>query len=200
MNINIKESVNVIGQCMKDDNNSFFLQNKKNQRLDFKKSNHVAYLENGCITMHRIDDGLLTITIRAPAIIGLGQFRGESFTHYIRCTTECGMWVMTAEDTFKLLSRFDLWQHAFDILTKHLYMYFTRDNMMQKSTVRDIVIDHIKMICSFEESIRTSTSIYTYILSRNAISRSAVHKVVQELVKDGSLVLNRGKIISFREE
>lgn len=107
---------------------------------------------------------------------------------------------MTAEDTFKLLSRFDLWQHAFDILTKHLYMYFTRDNMMQKSTVRDIVIDHIKMICSFEESIRTSTSIYTYILSRNAISRSAVHKVVQELVKDGSLVLNRGKIISFREE
>lgn len=80
MNINIKESVNVIGQCMKDDNNSFFLQNKKNQRLDFKKSNHVAYLENGCITMHRIDDGLLTITIRAPAIIGLGQFRGESFT------------------------------------------------------------------------------------------------------------------------
>ncbi|HCI6023088.1 TPA: helix-turn-helix domain-containing protein [Klebsiella quasipneumoniae subsp. quasipneumoniae] len=189
--------MSIVGFHIKNDNDSFFVINKKNQRLDLKKNNHIAYLEEGCVTMHRIDDGLLTITIKAPAIIGLGQFRGESFTHYIRCTDNCSMWVMSADKAFMMFSKFNLWHHAYDILTKHLYMYFARDSMIQKSTVKDIVLDHIKKIHSFDDELRRTTSVYTYILSRNAISRSAVHKVVKELIEDGSLVMRRGKIMNF---
>ncbi|KAE9797799.1 transcriptional regulator, partial [Escherichia coli] len=35
---------------------------------------------------------------------------------------------------------------------------------------------------------------YTFILTRNHISRSAIHKVLQELVNDGKIILNRGKL------
>ncbi len=197
MNVDIKESVSIVGFHMKADDNSYLVLNKKNQRLELKRNNHIAYLEHGCITMHRVSDGLLTITIKAPAIVGLGQFRGESFTHYIRCTSDCSMWVMNADNAFAMFSKFNLWHHIYDILTKHLYMYFERDSMVQKPTVKDIVVEHIKKVYSFEEALRKETSIYTYILSRNAISRSAIHKIIQELVRDGLLVMERGKILHF---
>ncbi|WP_368732221.1 hypothetical protein [Serratia marcescens] len=36
------------------------------------------------------------------------------------------------------------------------------------------------------------------MLSRNHISRSAIHKVLQEMVNEGKLMLNRGKLVAFQ--
>ena len=198
-NVNIAVAVETIGRHIEECNDSHFSERKKNQRIDMKKLNQIAYLKSGTVSMHKIDDGLVTITIKGPAIIGLGQMRGEKFTHYVRCNTNCELWVIDINDASELFSKFSLWNHAFDIITKHLYMYFSRDNMIHKNSVKEIVLEHAKKIWGVDEGSRKSISIYSYILSRNNISRSAIHKAVSELIRDGVLNVNKGRVIDFKQ-
>ncbi|MEB5887480.1 helix-turn-helix domain-containing protein [Enterobacter roggenkampii] len=198
-NVNIAVAVETIGRHIEECNDSHFSERKKNQRIDMKKLNQIAYLKSGTVSMHKIDDGLVTITIKGPAIIGLGQMRGEKFTHYVRCNTNCELWVIDIDDASELFSKFSLWNHAFDIITKHLYMYFSRDNMIHKNSVKEIVLEHAKKIWGVDEGSRKSISIYSYILSRNNISRSAIHKAVSELIRDGVLNVNKGRVIDFKQ-
>ena len=198
-NVNIAVAVETIGRHIEECNDSHFSERKKNQRIDMKKLNQIAYLKSGTVSMHKIDDGLVTITIKGPAIIGLGQMRGEKFTHYVRCNTNCELWVIDINDASELFSKFSLWNHAFDIITKHLYMYFSRDNMIHKSSVKEIVLEHAKKIWGVDEGTRKNISIYSYILSRNNISRSAIHKAVSELIRDGVLNVNKGRVIDFKQ-
>lgn len=196
-NTSIAESVDMIGRHIEECNDSHFSERKKNQRIDMKKLNQIAYLKSGTVSMHKIDDGLVTITIKGPAIIGLGQMRGDKFTHYVRCNTNCEMWVIDIDDASVLFSKYSLWGQAFDIITKHLYMYFARENMTQKRSVKEIVIEHVRKIWEFDEVSRKNISIYSYILSRNNVSRSAIHKAICELVQDGLLNINRGRVVDF---
>ena len=196
-NRSITDSVDIVGRHIERCNYSHFSERKKKQRIDMKKLNQIAYLKRGTVSMHKISDGLVTVTIDGPAIIGLGQMRGDEFIHYIRCNTNCEMWVIDINDAIELFNKYTLWNHAFDIITKYLYMYFTRDDMMQKNSVKEIVVEHINKIWDSGEEVRKNTSIYSYILSRNNISRSAVHKAVCELMQSGVLNIKRGRIINF---
>lgn len=107
------------------------------------------------------------------------------------------MWVMSTANANELLTKKNLWMHAFDILTSHLQRYFQRENMRSHKTIREIVTEHVKHIWSLDPEVRDKTSVYTFILSRNHISRSAIHKVLQELVNEEKLTLKRGKLASF---
>lgn len=196
-NASIAGAIDTIGRHIEECNDSHFSERKKNQRIDMKKLNQIAYLKRGTVSMHKIDDGLVTITIKGPAIIGLGQMRGDKFTHFVRCNTNCEMWVIDINDASELFSKFSLWGNAFDIITKHLYMYFEREKMTQKSCVKEIVIEYARKIWNFDEGAREEISIYSYILSRNNISRSAIHKAICELVQDGVLNISRGRIVNF---
>ncbi|WP_256434395.1 helix-turn-helix domain-containing protein [Citrobacter sp. RHBSTW-00944] len=60
-----------------------------------------------------------------------------------------------------------------------------------------MIIEHLKYIWSMEPETRENTSVYTFILARNHISRSAIHKVLQELVSDGKIIMKRGKLSFF---
>ncbi|MCX8986148.1 helix-turn-helix domain-containing protein [Citrobacter portucalensis] len=184
-----------IGGCIRRSHNSFLSERKKNQRLDLKKNNQIAFLTEGTVSMHRVEDSLLTVTITAPAIIGIGQFCGRGGTHYARCNTHCSMWVIDSDDAVNLFDRDGLWKSAYTVLTDYLYSYFYRENMVQKANVRDVVLEHMKEIWAYQKKMNTSISVYTYTLSRCNISRSAVHKAVRELTGEGIVKVNRGKLI-----
>ncbi|WP_324138055.1 helix-turn-helix domain-containing protein [Citrobacter portucalensis] len=126
--------------------------------------------------------------------------RGEKFTHYVRCNTNCEMWVIDIDDATELFNKHSLWCHAFDIITKQLYMYFTRESMTQKNSVKEIVLEHVKKVWNFDESSRKDISIYSYVLSRNNISRSAIHKAICELTQEGLLNINRGIVVEFNQQ
>jgi hypothetical protein len=87
--------------------------------------------------------------------------------------------------------------HAFDILTSHLQMYFTRENMLSQPNVKMIIIEHLRYIWEQPEGIRNKTSLFTFILSRNQIARSTVHKVIMELTLSGAIQTARGRLIAF---
>jgi len=191
------ESVMLIGDEIKKSENAYFSLRKKRQRIEMRKDGNIFYLEKGSISVYRVENDLVTVSFTAPAILGLAQMRNDVMSHYLRCDSDCEMWVMSSANANEMLTRKSLWMHAFDILTNHLQRYFQRENMRSHKTIREIVIEHVKHIWSLEPEIREKTSVYTFILSRNHISRSAIHKVLQELVNEGKLTLNRGKLSSF---
>ncbi|MCE3106174.1 helix-turn-helix domain-containing protein [Yersinia enterocolitica] len=49
-----------------------------------------------------------------------------------------------------------------------------------------------------DEEVRKKTSIYSYILTRNHISRSAIHKIVREMTLAGDIIVNRGRLFDFK--
>ncbi|WP_034457639.1 helix-turn-helix domain-containing protein [Buttiauxella noackiae] len=195
--LNFDESVMLIGDEIKKSENAYFSLRKKRQRIEMKRDGSIFYLEKGSVSVYRVENDLVTVSFTAPAILGLAQMRNDVMSHYLRCDTDCEMWVMNAANANEMLSKKNLWIHAFDILTNHLQRYFQRENLRSHKTIREIVTEHVKHIWSLDPEIRDKTSVYTFILSRNHISRSAIHKVLQELVNEGKLTLNRGKLSSF---
>ncbi len=194
---NFDESVMLIGDEIKKSDNAYFSLRKKRQRIEMRKDGNIFYLEKGSVSVYRVENDLVTVSFAAPAILGLAQMRNDVMSHYLRCDTDCEMWVMNAGNANDMLTRKNMWKHAFDILTNHLQRYFQRENMRSHKTIREIVVEHVKHIWSLDPEIREKTSVYTFILSRNHISRSAIHKVLQELVNEEKLTLNRGKLSSL---
>jgi CRP-like cAMP-binding protein len=198
--INLDESVALISDEIKKSENAWFSLRKKRQRIELKRDGNIFFLEKGTVSVYQVENDLVTLTITAPAILGLAQMRNEISSHYLRCDSDCEMWVMSMENAHQVFTQKNLWMSAFDILTNHLQRYFQREHMRSHKTIREIVIEHVKYIWSMEPDVRVSTSVYTFILSRNHISRSAIHKVLQEMVNEGKLMLNRGKLIAFQPQ
>lgn len=198
--INVTESVLLLGSEIKNSMHSFFSERKKNQRIELKTFNNICFLEKGSVSVYRSENHIVTVTLTAPAILGLAQMRNDVKSHYLRCDSDCKMWVISTPDAIDLFNARSLWMHAFDILTSHLQRYFQRENLLSHKSIRGIVLEHIKYIWSLEPEVRYKTSVYSFILSRNHISRSAVHKVLQEYIDAGHIGMSRGKLLSFREE
>ncbi|AYL67388.1 helix-turn-helix domain-containing protein [Citrobacter cronae] len=190
----IENAVVLVGDEMKKSDNAWLSLRKKRQRIDLKVDGNILFLEKGTVSVYRVENDLVTVSISAPAILGLPQMRTEVAGHYLRCDTDCEMWAMSVQNADHLFTAKNLWKQAFDILTHHLQRYFQREALQSHRTIREQIIEHVKYIWSMEPEVREKTSVYTFILTRNHISRSAIHKVLQELVNDGKITLNRGKL------
>ncbi|HGN9372385.1 TPA: helix-turn-helix domain-containing protein [Citrobacter pasteurii] len=193
----IDKSVVLIGDEIKKSDNAWLSLRKKRQRIDLKVDGNILFLEKGTVSVYRIENDLVTVSISAPAILGLPQMRTEVTGHYLRCDTDCEMWAMSVLNADHLFTAKNLWKQAFDILAHHLQRYFQREALQSHRTIRELIIEHVKYIWAMEPAVREKTSVYTFILTRNHISRSAIHKVLQELVNDGKITLNRGKLSAY---
>ncbi|WP_410752121.1 helix-turn-helix domain-containing protein [Citrobacter sp. U14242] len=193
----IDKSVVLIGDEIKKSDNAWLSLRKKRQRIDLKVDGNILFLEKGTVSVYRIENDLVTVSISAPAILGLPQMRTEVTGHYLRCDTDCEMWAMSVQNADHLFTAKNLWKQAFDILAHHLQRYFQREALQSHRTIRELIIEHVKYIWAMEPAVREKTSVYTFILTRNHISRSAIHKVLQELVNDGKITLNRGKLSAY---
>lgn len=193
----IEKSVVLIGDEIKKSDSAWLSLRKKRQRIDLKVDGNILFLEKGTVSVYRVENDLVTVSISAPAILGLPQMRTEVAGHYLRCDTDCEMWAMSVQNADLLFTAKNLWKQAFDILTHHLQRYFQRETLQSHRTIRELIIEHVKFIWAMAPDVREKTSVYTFILTRNHISRSAIHKVLQELVSDGKIILNRGKLSSY---
>lgn len=197
--INVVKSVCVVGNAIERAQNSYFSKRKKNQRIELKTNNCICFLKTGSVSIYRLENNLLTVSLDAPAILGLAQMRNEFKSHYLRCNSDCDMWVISVQDAINIFNAENLWMHAFDILTKHLQMYFQRENMLSHPKVCDIVKEHLRFIWAMPEVERKRTSVYTFIKARNHISRSAIHKEIQTLTRNGFIQIERGKLAWFND-
>ncbi|HDL8054409.1 TPA: helix-turn-helix domain-containing protein [Yersinia enterocolitica] len=198
MNKHLSEIAKLIGNEIEEYKSSYYIKFKKNQRVDFKNNDRIYFLSAGCVSFYRYNDGVLTITKDAPFMLGLAQMKSEVKSHYVRCNTECEMWGISISDACILFDSKALWGHAFDILTDQVQEYFKREHMILQKNTYGIINEHLKHIWEMDEEVRKKTSIYSYILTRNHISRSAIHKIVREMMIAGDIIVNRGRLIDFK--
>ncbi|HEY3591211.1 MAG TPA: transcriptional regulator, partial [Buttiauxella sp.] len=144
--INVAESVCVMGNAIEAAKNAYFSKRKKNQRIELKTYNSICFLKTGSVSIYRLENNLLTVSLDAPAILGLAQMRNEFKSHYLRCNTDCDLWTISVPDAINIFNAENLWMHAFDILTWHLQMYFQRENLLSHPKISDIVKEHLRFI------------------------------------------------------
>jgi len=193
-------SIEKIGLRVKESPDSFSMNLKKNQRVDFQsqhENGYLYFLESGSVSIYRVSDDVLTINMKSPSIIGLTQLRNYSKYHYLRCDGECMVWAIKKSDFERILDEREYWGYAFDILSYIAIIYYERDIMISRSNAKMIVIDHLRQLWKLTQVEGEVHSIYKFILSRNNISRSAVHKVISELSHAGSIEVHRGKLVNL---
>lgn len=150
----IEKSVVLIGDEIKKSDNAWLSLRKKRQRIDLKVDGHILFLEKGTVSVYRVENDLVTVSISAPAILGLPQMRTEVAGHYLRCDTDCEMWAMSVQNADLLFTAKNLWKQAFDILTHHLQRYFQRETLQSHRTIRELIIEHVKYIWAMAPEVR----------------------------------------------
>ena len=188
-------SVDIIGRAVREHDQAFFVRRKKNQRFSLKRNGYISYLTEGEICVLRLSDDSPSLTLKAPAILGLAQMRSLKETHYMRCLTDCDMWDMDKDDAVVLFDQHNLWRHAFNILTRHLDMYYEKEYLNNLPNARAKVMENLKLLWSEGATFRSQHSIYTFTQLRNKMSRSAVHKALKELESEGIIETSRGKLL-----
>jgi DNA-binding MarR family transcriptional regulator len=110
------------------------------------------------------------------------------------------MFGIPIEDACIAFGKNFLWEHVFNILSEQIQEYFKRENMVSHKNVDSIVEHHLKYLWEMDEESRIRTSIYKFILDRNHISRSAIHKVVKKMVESGTIKVSNGRLLNFTAE
>lgn len=196
--MNISDSILTVGTAIKKSNLSYCAIHKKNQRINIKNNEQICFLETGTISFFRVHDDVLTISMSAPCVAGVAQMLYQHQTHYIRCDKECTLWTINIADAIQLFSTQNLWIHVYNILSKQTYQYFEREYFILQKNSRGIIMQYLKLIWNMTEDERANTSIYNFILSRNHISRSGIHKVLSELQNEGKIKTRRGRLVFFQ--
>lgn len=194
---NLTTAVNTIGESIVKSVHSHLSFFKRNQRIELLSNGEVGYLIRGTISVHQKDGELLTVILQAPVIIGLTQMRNENKFHYLRCDTDCEISIIDSDNATELFNKHNLWAYAFDILTYYIGLYFNRDLLITHPSTKGIIIEHIKSIWVMPYEERMKTSVFTYIMQRNHISRSMIYKQINLLLREGVIEMNRGKLINF---
>jgi hypothetical protein len=95
------------------------------------------------------------------------------------------VWEVKNIEFIKKTNQKNLWMHVFDILANHLHLYYELDKFRHVPNVKAKVMENLRILWSYGEEFCSINSLYTFLLTKKTISRSAAHKVVRELELDG---------------
>ncbi|MEB5887497.1 Crp/Fnr family transcriptional regulator [Enterobacter roggenkampii] len=197
---NIREAIHLLGELICSSEQSYLSYRKKNQRIELRKENKVGFLRQGSVFMCRSDNDIVTVSIDGPAIIGMTQMLHDTQSYYIRCSLDCEIVMIDTANFINMLKQYNYWFQAFLILSHYMQMFFQRERRLGHKTIKEIVIEHLRCIWQLDTESRENTSVYTFILARNQVSRSSLHKIMSQLSEDGFIRLQRGRLQWMRED
>lgn len=196
----VKKSAIAVGVLFEKSNKSYSSKRKKNQRIQLKNDSAICYIKTGRVSVYCEHNDLLMFSVDAPAILGLPQILKEVNHHYLRSDTECEMCIISASEAKIIINENNLWSHAFTLLTWYLHLYFHHDTLINKPCKQSMINEHLKFIWGMDAEERARISVYSFIMSRNYISRSGIHKSLQALINSGSIKISNGKLVYYKED
>lgn len=195
--LNYEKSIEIIGDEIVKNKNSYQVKRRKHQRFNLNDMSCICFLDEGSVSVYRTHNNILSMTFKAPAILGLAQMR-HGCSYYMRCASDSKIWQISSDDAQEMFTKNDLWVHAFDILTSHLHMYYQREKLDGLPNAKAKVFEMLHSLWSEGDEVYTKNSIYSYIQKRIKISRSAIHKALKELNEDSLIETKRGRLIFIK--
>lgn len=184
---------------MEQNANARILSANKNTRINlYAGLPEVFLLKKGKAAIYNNVDNLCYYDISSESIAGISQTYKNDSHHYLRCVTDCSFVVLRATHLYEVLHKYDLWDVAFNILAENNHLALER-SIVSKNSIDMIVMNMIEIIWS-DRYHRERTTVYSYILERSNVSRSAIYKVIKELISKGIISITRGRLVNVDME
>jgi CRP-like cAMP-binding protein len=189
-------SINEIITHIEGCNEKISIYAAQKQRIDFMDANraYIYHLISGEIQIHRKNDDIVVLNVKAPALLGFTAINEAKYYHYLTVVSDAKLIAIDKNEIVRILNEFNLWEHAFNIVCKVTQLYHHRDEAMSSSTVYDLVKKYLELLWEYPDEERMKISVFEFIMSRSIISRSSINKVLKDLIGDGYIKMHRGKI------
>ncbi len=149
---------------------------------------------SGGVDMRRLSDNTIVAHIDAPAVAGLSLSKDAKILHYLKTTSPTQLKVISHETGMHIINKNNLWKEAFLLSNSMINISYIRDEHCISRNVYEIVRQHIELIWELDIEIRSSISVFDFILSRTNISRSSICKILKDLSVGGYIEINRGRL------
>ncbi|EHO9417862.1 helix-turn-helix domain-containing protein [Salmonella enterica] len=177
---------------------SYFIRLKKNHRYQMRISDEVYLLKSGSVSIFRKEDNVLIMNVSSPAVMGLSFIHPLKQSFYFRCCEDSELSVVNFKSILAVIEHKNLWKNVYQNITGLLLHYIERDFITTQKKTHRVVEEHLKIIWAMDEEIREKTSIYKFILDRNIISRSAIHKVISTMQAQNLVNVRYGRLVYFK--
>lgn len=187
-------AVDIIKEEILNANQSWFVMRKPQQNLNIYELGIVIYLEQGEISLYNKKSNSLIINLQAPVVIGLLPLTFNDEIYCVYTKTDCSLYSIKVEDLKNIINEKRLWKHVFDLLSVYIYQYARIELIFSNKTAKEVVLGSIKYIQTLPSEVQEKTSIYDFILSRCALSRSAVYNELKRLKDSGAISVRNGVV------
>lgn len=174
----------------------------KNKRLELTRMGHpVCYLlYEGFGLVHRVSDGLVLGTIKAPYIIGLANVINPlSEEYYWRASKTCSILTLDAEAVREIIDENNLWKSLSQVLSYVVNYLSGHSERLVAQNGYHLVCHQLVSLMNEPDYVRAKMSPSKYIIDRTLLSRSYVMKILAELKQEGRIVVSDKMLVAVKD-
>jgi hypothetical protein len=172
---------------------------RKKLNWNHKSKQQVYLFMQGEISMLRVSDGLLMITVYEGHVFGIAEILQPMRGHVLRTETESVVLRMDAEDAIRVIREQNLWEDVTSLLAYHTAYLAYRDALVLQQRTYAVIRSHLMEMILLPEEMRMRISILDYIQDRTHLSRSSVLNVLSALKKGKYIQFIRGGYLQHIE-
>lgn len=177
-----------------------FCCDKKTFKFVRDKEKVIYFLEDGEIELCNSENNLIIANIKPPAIFGISTLFTDRDYHFIRSVSETRLHCIHQKEFIKIIENKKLWKDVSLILSWYLELYSSRDSINATATNSySIVKIYLELLWGKGPDECKDISIFNFILSRTAISRSSLNKIIKDLSDGGYIKVNRGRLVYLKQ-
>lgn len=163
-------------------------------------SDKLFVTKGGRVSILRKSDNMVVLETSGDFVFGLNRLHNVFIADFlIRIDKRCDYVFIDIDDAHRIASEANAWYYISQVLSWTSYVYAIRDNIASQKSVYGSIKMHLNSIWEMDEESRAKISIYKYIMGRTTISRSAVHKIINELNFGGYINSYRGRLLELRK-
>jgi hypothetical protein len=155
---------------------------------------HVAVILDGDFEIRR-KDGLILIKGSAPFVLGFSEGLFPRMAIYFQAKSRLEVIMVPFDDAVNVIEKHNLWKNMTALLAWQLQVMAARDQEITSVDAHTMICAKIMDLFYLEKNNGVSLNIVDYIQQRTKLSKSIIHRILAELKGNGSISVQRGKLI-----
>lgn len=169
--------------------------NKKISLTNKKKGDIYLILE-GSIDIHRVHDGMVMTTAKAPIILGLtNETVADSDEFFFRTKTRAVFGIIPMITFKEVVERTGLWESYATYLTFVIKYMSVHSSEITALSAYEIIRNQLINLEGESDDFKLNVNATQYIQERTLLSRSGIMHVLSQLKKGGYIFIENGVLI-----